>query len=132
MTAAEPARRRCGVCHAGYGAGERFGSSEGGAIVDDTTGEPDPLIGQTLDGRYFVRRLLGRGGMGAVYEADHVGLDKRVAIKFLSYGNGDRDASARFRLEARAASRVIHDHVVQIFDIGSDAGRDFIVMEYLD
>ncbi len=132
MASAEPAKRRCVVCHAVYSGGERFCSVDGGAVVDDSAGEPDPLIGQTLDGRYFVRRLLGRGGMGAVYEADHVGLDKRVAIKFLAYGNGDRDASARFRLEARAASRVIHDHVVQIFDIGSDAGRDFIVMEYLD
>ncbi len=132
MASAEPASRRCVVCHAVYSAGERFCSADGGAIVEDTAGDHDPLIGQTLDGRYFVRRLLGRGGMGAVYEADHVGLDKRVAIKFLAYGNGDRDASARFRLEARAASRVIHEHVVQIFDIGSDAGRDFIVMEYLD
>src|ERR1700733_7149054 len=130
MTSADPAKRRCAVCHATYAGGERFCSLDGGAIVEEAA--TDPLIGQTIDGRYFVRRWLGRGGMGTVYEADHVGLDKRVAIKFLSHDDADRDASARFRREARAASRVIHEHVVQIFDVGSDAGRDYIVMEFLD
>src|ERR1700733_7016881 len=97
MTSADPAKRRCAVCHATYAGGERFCSLDGGAIVEEAA--TDPLIGQTIDGRYFVRRWLGRGGMGTVYEADHVGLDKRVA---------------------------------QISDAGSDPGRDYIVMEFLD
>src|SRR6185503_3234210 len=89
------------------------------------------LIGSTIDGRYLIRRLIGRGGMGAVYEADHIGLDKKVAIKFLM--DVDRDAVARFRREARAAARIDHDHVVQIFDVGTTPeDRDFIVMEYLE
>src|SRR5664279_1217564 len=107
------ARGSCSVCHTTYPGGERFCPVDGGAIVDDD--QTDPLIGKTIDGRYLVRRLIGRGGMGAVYEADHVGLDKRVAIKFMI--EVDRDALARFRREARAASRITDDHVVQIFDV---------------
>jgi len=92
----------------------------------------DDLIGQTIDDRYLVRRLLGRGGMGAVYEADHVGLDRRVAIKFV-IGEVEGEALARFRREARAIGRVTDDHVIQIFDTGTDdRGRPFLVMEYLE
>jgi tRNA A-37 threonylcarbamoyl transferase component Bud32/tetratricopeptide (TPR) repeat protein len=91
----------------------------------------DPVIGQTIDDRYRVRRLLGRGGMGTVYEADHVGLDRRVAIKFVTT-ELDVAARERFSREARAAGRVIDPHVVQIFDVGRDAGRPFLVMEYLE
>ena len=123
---------RCSTCHTPYPGGERFCPLDGGAILP-AEADADPRIGQTIDGRYFVRRLLGRGGMGAVYEADHVGLDKRVAIKFLIGDHVDRDAMSRFRREARAASRITHDHVVQIFDVGSSAdGSDFIAMEYLE
>ncbi len=119
---------RCTICHAVYTAGERFCPLDAGPIAPD--GDTDPRIGRTIDGRYFVRRLIGRGGMGTVYEADHVGLDKRVAIKFLAINKTDRDALARFRREAKIASRIVHQHVVQIFDVGTaDADTDFIVME---
>ena len=57
--------------------------------------DADPYIGRTLDKRYLVRRLIGRGGMGAVYEADHIGLDRRVAIKFLLGGRSNADMVAR-------------------------------------
>ncbi|MBL0217135.1 MAG: protein kinase [Myxococcales bacterium] len=126
--------RRCVVCHAPYPGSERFCPIDGGAIV---AGEPsssldDPHLGKTIDGRYLVRRFIGRGGMGSVYEADHIGLDKRVAIKFLLGAATDRDALARFRREARAASKVVHEHVVQIFDVGAVDGVAFIVMEYVE
>jgi len=88
------------------------------------------MIGTTIDDRYIVRRLIGRGGMGAVYEADHVGLGKRVAIKVML--KLDADMVARFRREARAAARIDHVNVVRIFDVGTADGRDFIAMEYLD
>jgi len=128
--AAEPVYR-CTICHAVYTAGERFCPLDAGAISPD--GDTDPRVGRTIDGRYFVRRLIGRGGMGAVYEADHVGLDKRIAIKFLAINKTDRDALARFRREAKIASRIVHEHVVQIFDVGTaDADTDFIVMELID
>jgi len=92
----------------------------------------DPLVGRTLDGRYRLDRLIGRGGMGAVYEAEHVGLDKRVAVKILSH-LGDADAVARFEREAKAAAKVTHPNVVQIFDVGRDDDRThFLVMELFE
>jgi len=123
---------RCVTCHASYERGERFCPLDGGAIVDATESDIDPLIGRTIDGRYLVRRLLGRGGMGAVYAADHLGLDKPVAIKFVVHDDADRTVRARFRQEARAASKVVHEHVVQIFDVGADDNLDYIVMEYVE
>ncbi len=123
---------RCTVCHAVYTAGERFCPLDAGPIRPEDQ-HADPRIGKTIDGRYFIRRLIGRGGMGAVYEADHVGLDKRVAVKFLSINKTDRDALARFRREAKIASRIVHEHVVHIYDVGTaDADTDFIVMEFLE
>ena len=119
------------MCHTTYAGSERFCPLDGGAVVaeaENATGQ----IGRTIDGRYLVRRLIGHGGMGAVYEADHIGLDRTVAIKFLLGDTTDRDMLARFRQEARTASRVVHDHVVQIYDVGQDeTGLDFIAMEYL-
>ncbi len=123
---------RCTVCHAVYTAGERFCPLDAGPIKPEDQ-HTDPRIGKTIDGRYFIRRLIGRGGMGTVYEADHVGLDKRVALKFLSINKTDRDALARFRREAKIASRIVHEHVVHIYDVGTaDADTDFIVMEFLE
>ncbi|HEY4176811.1 MAG TPA: serine/threonine-protein kinase [Kofleriaceae bacterium] len=125
---------RCVVCQTPYTGNERFCPIDGGAIVATASGEAaaDGYVGKTIDGRYLVRRLIGKGGMGAVYEADHVGLDRRVAIK-LMLGKVDADALARFRREARAASKVVHANVVQIFDVGTDDDNlDYIVMEFLD
>jgi serine/threonine protein kinase len=90
------------------------------------------VIGTTIDGRYQVRRLLGRGGMGVVYEAHHLGLDRTVALKILEHTGVDRDLVTRFRREARAASRIVHPNVVQIFDVGSADGIDYIAMEYVE
>lgn len=92
------------------------------------------VIGTTLDGRYRINRLLGQGGMGVVYEADHIGLDKKVAIKFLldKFGE-DSEVISRFHQEARTASRIGHDHIVDVLDIGQTPdGRSFMVLEYLE
>ncbi|HTQ06166.1 MAG TPA: protein kinase [Polyangiaceae bacterium] len=84
-------------------------------------------------GRYRIRRLLGRGGMGAVYEAVHVDLGKRVALKTLWGAAGTRDdARARFLREAQAAARLDHPHVVDVSDIGIVDDVPFLIMEYLD
>jgi serine/threonine protein kinase len=105
----------------------------GAARRDEQVAPPDDLmLGRTIDGRYVLRRHLGRGGMGAVYAADHVGLHRTVAIKFLTH-RGDPVQAERFRREARAASQISHEHVVQVFDVGTtDDGIDYIVMEYVD
>jgi tetratricopeptide (TPR) repeat protein/tRNA A-37 threonylcarbamoyl transferase component Bud32 len=73
---------------------------------------------------------LGHGGMGVVYEALHLGLKRRVALKMLRAGvaAGD-DQLARFRTEAEALARLDHPHVVQVYEVGSHEGRPFFAME---
>lgn len=91
-------------------------------------------IGATLAGKYEIRRLIGQGGMGAVYEGLHIEIGKRVAIKLLEAEHSRAEEIAeRFRREGRAASRVESDHVVQVFDVGSDATHGlYMVMEFLE
>ena len=101
------------------------------SVAQVPLGTGDALIGHTLDGRYRITRFIGRGGMGDVYAAEHVGLGRTVAIKFLALTAGAE--LERFRREARAASRVTHEHVVQVIDVGvASPGRDYIVMEYVE
>jgi serine/threonine protein kinase len=94
----------------------------------------DPLLGQTLAGKYLVERLIKRGGMGAVYRGKHVMMDKTVAIKVLRPSlAGDDAVVARFSREAKAASRISHPHAVSVTDFGeAENGVVFLVMEYLD
>src|SRR5438477_2537054 len=94
----------------------------------------DPLVGQTLAGKYKIEKLIKRGGMGAVYIGKHVLMDKTVAIKVLHPSLAlDDDVVARFSREAKAASRISHPHAVSVTDFGeSENGVVFLVMEYLD
>ena len=92
----------------------------------------DAYLGRTIDDRYVIHRLLGRGGMGAVYEARHTGLDRRVAVKFLISETATAADLERFRREARSAGRIDHENVVRIYDTGSDNGIAFIAMELVD
>ncbi len=89
---------------------------------------------RTIAGKYQLGRMLGEGGMGSVYEAEHIGLGKRVAIKLLSENYAEDETFVkRFRREARALAAVQHDNVVQVTDTGTDdEGVPFIVMELLD
>lgn len=93
------------------------------------------MEGQTVGGKYELLRLLGQGGMGAVYEARNVMTLKRVAVKLLLSPELGQSESIvkRFFREARASSVVESDHVVQIFDSGADphSGFPFMVMEFL-
>src|SRR5262252_1937788 len=92
-----------------------------------------PLEAGTCLGKYQVVRLIGEGGMGVVYEAVHLAIGKKVAIKIMSADlAADPDARARFVREAQLTSRVRHPHAVDVTDIGSEAGKTFLVMEYLD
>src|SRR5689334_22274304 len=79
----------------------------------------EALIGRSIAGRYVLRALIGHGGMGAVYEAEHIGLGKRVAIKFIdSEYATDESVLARFAREARAMSSIESAHIVSVFDSG--------------
>ena len=92
----------------------------------------EALIGKTIAGKYILRGLVGHGGMGAVYEAEHVGLGKRAAIKFVDAEFAtDENVVARFAREARAMSAIESAHIVTVFDAGSDDGRPYLVMELL-
>src|SRR5207247_3049912 len=94
----------------------------------------DPLLGQTLAGKYKIDKLIKRGGMGAVYRGKHVLMDKTVAIKVLRPALAvDDEVVARFSREAKAASRISHPHAVSVTDFGeAESGVVFLVMEYLD
>ena len=92
----------------------------------------EALVGKTIAGRYILRGLLGHGGMGAVYEAEHVGLGKRAAIKFVDPEFAtDEKVVARFAREARAMSAIESAHIVTVFDAGTEDGRPYLVMELL-
>jgi serine/threonine protein kinase len=84
-------------------------------------------------GRYTITRRIGTGGMATVYEARHTDLHKRVALKVLHKWLALRtDVVQRFVLEARAASRLSHPHVVGITDIGAIEGVPFMAMDFLE
>jgi serine/threonine-protein kinase len=91
------------------------------------------LAAGTCLGKYQVVRLIGEGGMGAVYEAIHLAIGKKVAIKVMSPELAENlDARARFLREAQLTSRVRHPHAVDVTDVGSEAGLTFLVMELLE
>lgn len=92
------------------------------------------LIGHVLDDRYELLRLLGRGGMGAVYEGRHTGTGRRVAVKLLPSEALEPEHVARFQREARAFGALRTQHIAQVLDAGSDAvtGVPYLVLELLE
>jgi serine/threonine-protein kinase len=88
--------------------------------------------GTVVAGKYRVERIIGRGGMGLVVEATHLGLGNRVALKFLAEDMAsDQTALARFRREAQASAQLKSEHVCRVFDVGVEGKAPFIVMELL-
>src|SRR5438094_5169771 len=104
--------------------------------ADDTLVDAplDPLLGRVFDGKYRLDERLGSGGMGTVYRATHLLIDRPVALKVLSQRFvGDQTAQQRFRREARAAGRMQHPNAVTVTDFGAtDDGYLYIVMELLE
>jgi serine/threonine-protein kinase len=94
----------------------------------------DPLVGQIFEDRYKILSILGEGGMGTVYKATHVHMDKLLAIKTLIAGAVNDDKSfERFRKEAKAAASLNHINTISVSDFGrSKDGIAFLVMEFLD
>jgi len=94
----------------------------------------DPLIGRLFDGKYRLDERLGGGGMGTVYRATHLLIDRPVAVKVLSQRFvGDETAQQRFRREARASGRMQHPNAVTVNDFGAtEDGWLYIVMELLE
>lgn len=97
------------------------------------TGEAsaDPRIGATF-GKYRITRLLGRGGMGAVYEGEDSALKRKVAIKFLPDELlGKTEVIERFMREAQVAGGLNHPNIIAIYDVGKDERGCYMVMELL-
>ena len=103
------------------------------SLEEETESELSALVGTTVAGKYRVDRMIGRGGMGAVFQAANLTIGKRVALKFLDHEAAqDREACQRFQREAEAAGMAESAHIVQIFDSGvTDSGLPFLVMELL-
>jgi serine/threonine-protein kinase len=93
----------------------------------------DPSLGRVIAGRYRLESRIGEGGMGIVYRARHVLIDRVVAVKLIRPDlRGETHLRAWMLREARAANRVDHAHIIDIHDIGeTDDGELYLVMEYL-
>jgi serine/threonine protein kinase len=90
--------------------------------------------GQIIEGKYRIVRLLGEGGMGAVFEGENIRIQRRVAIKVLHPAfTANADVTERFQREAQAAGRIGNDHILEVLDLGTlQDGSHFMVLEYLD
>jgi serine/threonine protein kinase len=115
---------RCGRC---------YDSSEKTCPDDRSELRLSLPVERTVEGRYRLDRLIGKGGMGAVYEASDVRLNRSVAVKILSGGLfGKPDALRRFQREARASARLSHANIVTVYDYGAlSAEGAYMVMELL-
>jgi serine/threonine-protein kinase len=132
--------KACPSCKTEYPGGEVFCPLDGSRLLShsklsiDTRSDPgDPLVGTTVSERYRILRRIGEGGMGIVYEAEHVVIEKRVALKVLRDDFSKRqDVVDRFRQEAKSASRIGHENIVDISDFGETIhGQSYFVMEML-
>jgi eukaryotic-like serine/threonine-protein kinase len=90
--------------------------------------------GDIIDGKYRIVRLIGEGGMGAVYEAENMRIHRKVAIKVLHAGVAQTgEAVSRFEREAQAAGRIGSEHIVEVLDLGNlPSGDRYMVMEFMD
>jgi serine/threonine-protein kinase len=111
----------------------RPASPQASALGAEHSDPSDPMIGRMMAGRYLVQQRIGRGGMGLVYRARQVGLERDVVIKVLAAEALDTTtAHERFMREAQALSMLNHPNIVSIYDFGQDTQQSYIVMEYVD
>ncbi|HEY2743262.1 MAG TPA: protein kinase, partial [Polyangia bacterium] len=120
----------CPTCKETFPTGA-FCAKDGTALVEAAQ---TSLVGQVLADRYRIVRLLGEGGMGQVYEAQHLNINKRFAIKMLRPEViGSAQSLQRFRQEAWAASSIGHENIVEIDDFATlPSGQVYLAMEFLD
>jgi eukaryotic-like serine/threonine-protein kinase len=125
----DPAKNRIAEASAAARAQDRSSSSS----LQPTRNLQQDLIGRTVSERYMIRGVLGEGGMGTVYEAEHMGLGRQVAIKVLNPSQAKkRVAVKRFQQEARAAGAIGHPNICEVYDLGLlDDGSPYLVMEKL-
>jgi serine/threonine-protein kinase len=123
----------CPACRSDFPEGSRFCPSCGAAALATGVEPADPWLGRVVNGKFRVDSLLGQGGMGRVYKATHLTLDRPVVLKMLHRGlTSDPSVAGRFRREAKAASRLVNPHSIQVLDFGeAEDGTLFMAMEYL-
>ena len=127
------ASKICPTCSVGYPESERFCPKDGTALQWQAGGRTD-LVGSIIGERYHVLKLLGAGGMGRVYLAEHVKMGRQCALKVLHPAMArDGDAISRFNREAANASRIDHPNVAAIYDFGeTQDGLLYLAMQYIE
>src|SRR5688500_18219923 len=126
----------CGKCSKQWPDDTRFCPIDGTALGESlptVTGPLSTLIGQVLNRTYQIDGNIGKGGMGAVFRARHLGIGDVVALKVISPEHTQNsDTLARFRREAQAARRLNHPNAVAVHDFNiTEDGLVFMVMEYV-
>ncbi len=122
----------CSTCGTRYDLTVRICVNDGTPLVAGRI--DDPNVGKLLDGKYRIDGFISAGGMGSVYRATHLMLNKTVAVKVIrkELVTSD-DVLRRFQREARAASALAHPNIVTVYDLGqSDDGTVYIAMEYIE
>ena len=107
----------------------------GRVSTKETASLPEPRLkpGDIVAGRFVVVRFVARGGMGLVYRARQVSLNRIVALKMISTGDlASRSAVERFKTEAETAARLEHPNIVPIYEIGRHQGKDYFSMRFLE
>jgi len=125
-------KKICTQCGAEYGPEQKFCPNDGSPLRAESS--HDPLIGQVVADRYHVTALIGEGGMGRVYVAEHVRMGRKSALKVMSPALASTaDAITRFNREAANASRINHPNVAAIYDFGeTPEGLLYLAMEFVE
>src|SRR5689334_6216223 len=111
----------------------RASSASSSASTTPARTPRQPSAGEVVAGKYRLERMLKQGGMGSVWIATHLGLDQRVALKFMDPRRvSSVDARMRFTREAKAAAQIRSKNIVHILDHGVDYGVPYIAMELLE
>ena len=123
--------RVCLQCGTQFDVAQRNCPNDGSALQLKAT--DDPLVGKVIADRYHIQELLGVGGMGRVYVAEHVALGRKSAVKVINPSLANSaEAISRFNREAANASRINHPNVAQIYDFGESDGVLYLAMEYIE
>ncbi|HJQ67324.1 MAG TPA: serine/threonine-protein kinase [Blastocatellia bacterium] len=126
--------KTCPQCATTYDDERAVCPADNTQLIEIVTDGKDPMLGKVLAGRFLLVEKLGQGGMGTVYKAVHTQMDRICALKLLSpFSHDTESAVARFKREARMASRIDNPHAVTIYDFGeAEGGLLYLAMEYID
>ncbi len=126
--------KTCPQCATTYDNALAVCPSDNAKLIEIKSDGTDQMIGRMLAGRFLLVDKLGQGGMGTVYKAVHTQMDRICAIKLLSPLSADTESAvARFKREARMASRIDNPHAITIYDFGqAEDGLLYLAMEFID